>query len=356
MTKNIKIKKHPTKNEIVKGKIANALTSSAKNHIVATTDDIYDTNLLEYQDEINKSLDSGITEILDELQYVAKEDTLVAGVSNIINDVDSQANTVTSTINSKTENIIDTVNGQANAVIDTVNSQAGNVINSVNTNTTNVVVGQAHGIQDNINAKTTDILNTVNAQAQAISTSVVSQTGQIISNNNQQTSAITSTVNQQAQSTNSIINSKTGDIINTVNAQAQSLANDIANLDNNLDSGVTRIFDAINLIKEELQGQNSAITLTYLYDTLGDLSTLLDEINGEEMPVEFATDYARQGENSGATNTVILDAIQELTSIVCSSDNDKEEIVDAINYVGGTAVSNMSWSELAQVIKNLNVV
>ena len=301
MENNKNINNGPTKNEIVKGKIANALTSAAKNHIVATTDDIYDTNLLEYQDELNKSLDSGITEILDELQYVAKEDTLVAGVSNIINDVDSQANTVTSTINSKTENIIDTVNGQANAVIDTVNSQAGNVINSVNTNTTNVVVGQAHGIQDNINAKTTDILN-------------------------------------------------------TVNAQAQSLANDIANLDNNLDSGVTRIFDAINLIKEELQGQNSAITLTYLYDTLGDLSTLLDEINGEEMPVEFATDYARQGENSGATNTVILDAIQELTSIVCSSDNDKEEIVDAINYVGGTAVSNMSWSELAQVIKNLNVV
>lgn len=294
MENNKNINNGPTKNEIVKGKIANALTSAAKNHIVATTDDIYDTNLLEYQDNINQG-------IIETLSGVAKEDTLVAGVSNIINDVNLQANTVTSTINSKTENIIDVMNDQASAVIGAVNVQAGNVIDSVNESTTNVVVGQTQGIQDNINAKTTDILN-------------------------------------------------------TVNAQAQSLANDIVNLDGNLDSGVTRIFDAINIIKEELQGQNSAITLTYLYDTLGDLSTLLDEINGEEMPVEFATDYARQGENSGATNTVILDAIQELTSIVCSSDNNKEEIVDAINYVGGTAVSNMSWSELAQVIKNLNVV
>lgn len=92
---------------------------------------------------------------------------------------------------------------------------------------------------------------------------------------------------------------------------SQEIVGKIANLDDNLDSGVTRIFDAINLIKEELQGQNSAITLTYLYDTLGDLSTLLDEINGEEMPVEFATDYARQGENSGATNTAILETINE---------------------------------------------
>jgi hypothetical protein len=348
MEKNTKNKKRPTKDEIAKGKIANALTSAAKNHIVATTDDIYDTNLLEYQDEINQSifetlsgvakedtLVTGISNIREDiskieldtsdlakedtlaegvayivnkiettqpdLSTIAKEETLTTGVSNIINDVDSQANAVTSTINSKTENIIDTVNSQANAVIETVNSQAGNVINSINTNTTSVVEYHAQGIQDNINAKTTDILN-------------------------------------------------------TINTQTQSLANDIVNLDDNLDSGVTRIFDAINLIKEELQGENSAITLTYLYDTLGDLSTLLDEINGEEMPVEFATDYARQGENSGATNTAILDAIQELTSVVCSSDNNKEEIVDAINYVGGTAVSNMSWSELAQVIKNLNVV
>ena len=40
MGKDIKIKKRPTKDEIVKGKIANALTSAAKNHIVATIDDL----------------------------------------------------------------------------------------------------------------------------------------------------------------------------------------------------------------------------------------------------------------------------------------------------------------------------
>lgn len=200
MEDNKDINNNPTKNEIVKGKIANALTSAAKNHIVATTDDIYDTNLLEYQDEINQSiietlsgvakedtlvngisdirediseieldtsdlakedtLTQGINDIIDkiettqpDLSTVAKEDTLVTGITNINNNVDSQANAVTSTINSKTENIIGTVNGQANAVIDTVNSQAGNVINSVNTSTTNVVEGKAGAIIDTVNAQ-----------------------------------------------------------------------------------------------------------------------------------------------------------------------------------------------------------
>lgn len=68
------------KENIVKGKIANAITSAAKNHIVATTDDLYDTNLSEYQDEINQS-------IFETLSDVAKEDTLVTGISNIREDI-----------------------------------------------------------------------------------------------------------------------------------------------------------------------------------------------------------------------------------------------------------------------------
>ena len=63
MADNKKKNTRPTQEEIVKGKIANALTSAAKNHIVATTDDLYDTNLLEYQDEINKRLSDSITNI-----------------------------------------------------------------------------------------------------------------------------------------------------------------------------------------------------------------------------------------------------------------------------------------------------
>ena len=57
----------PTKDKIVKGKIANALTSAAKNHIVATTDDLYDTNFLEYQDELNKRVDDTLTEYAEDI-------------------------------------------------------------------------------------------------------------------------------------------------------------------------------------------------------------------------------------------------------------------------------------------------
>ena len=73
MGKDIKIKKRPTKDEIVKGKIANALTSAAKNHIVATTDDLYDTNFLEYQDEINKRISTDI-EVVKEKAEVLETD------------------------------------------------------------------------------------------------------------------------------------------------------------------------------------------------------------------------------------------------------------------------------------------
>ena len=42
--------------DIVKGKIGNALTSAASNHVVATANDIYDENLGDYQNNININL------------------------------------------------------------------------------------------------------------------------------------------------------------------------------------------------------------------------------------------------------------------------------------------------------------
>lgn len=52
------------KKYIPKGKIANALTSVAKDHIVATTDDIFDERLQEYQSEINKQIIGGDKSLL----------------------------------------------------------------------------------------------------------------------------------------------------------------------------------------------------------------------------------------------------------------------------------------------------
>lgn len=50
----------PGKEDIVKGKIANAITSAAKNHIVAVVDDIYDADFKEYQGEVNKRVHTNI--------------------------------------------------------------------------------------------------------------------------------------------------------------------------------------------------------------------------------------------------------------------------------------------------------
>ena len=47
--------------DIVKGKIGNALTSAASNHVVATANDIYDESIGKYQNEINNDL-QGIVE------------------------------------------------------------------------------------------------------------------------------------------------------------------------------------------------------------------------------------------------------------------------------------------------------
>ena len=45
--------------EIAKGKIGNALTSTAKNHIVAVANDLYDEELNKYQSELNKHFIEG---------------------------------------------------------------------------------------------------------------------------------------------------------------------------------------------------------------------------------------------------------------------------------------------------------
>lgn len=92
MAENKKKNTRPTQEEIVKGKIANALTSAAKNHIVATTDDLYDTNFLEYQDEINKRLSDSIENIQEEVGNLSDkiEETQeeVNGLSNKVTNIE----------------------------------------------------------------------------------------------------------------------------------------------------------------------------------------------------------------------------------------------------------------------------
>ena len=42
--------------EIAKGKIGNALTSTAKDHVVAVANDLYDEDLNKYQSELNEKI------------------------------------------------------------------------------------------------------------------------------------------------------------------------------------------------------------------------------------------------------------------------------------------------------------
>lgn len=52
--------------EIAKGKIGNALTSTAKNHVVAVANDLYDEELGLYQSELNKRIgNSGKADCFD---------------------------------------------------------------------------------------------------------------------------------------------------------------------------------------------------------------------------------------------------------------------------------------------------
>lgn len=52
--------------EIAKGKIGNALTSTAKNHVVAVANDLYDEELGMYQSELNKRIgNSGSVDYFD---------------------------------------------------------------------------------------------------------------------------------------------------------------------------------------------------------------------------------------------------------------------------------------------------
>ena len=80
---------------IVKGEIGNALTSVAKDHVVATTNDLYDEKLEMYQDEINANLGKG----------VAQEKTLVDGLNKLSKEneeIKSDVNDIKKELTSKT--------------------------------------------------------------------------------------------------------------------------------------------------------------------------------------------------------------------------------------------------------------
>ena len=162
MGKDIKIKKRPTKDEIVKGKIANALTSAAKNHIVATTDDLYDTNFLEYQDEINKRISTDIEVVKEKAEVLETDvDAVELDVSLLkehVSDIDESIESV--------EGEVNTIHGDVNNLHNKV-SGIDNRLGSVESNITtiNVRVDNAEAELITIKTRMDEINNKIPEEA-----------------------------------------------------------------------------------------------------------------------------------------------------------------------------------------------
>ena len=74
--------------KIYKAKIPNAITSASINHIVATTNDLYDENLKLYQDDINKKTNNNIELLTEKFEETNnKIDTSNEDITNIISDL-----------------------------------------------------------------------------------------------------------------------------------------------------------------------------------------------------------------------------------------------------------------------------
>lgn len=70
--------------EIVKSKMANALTSADSNHVIAVADDVYDEDLGMYQSVLNENVSKGYVYNLESKEWVPNTPTLpVASVQHI---------------------------------------------------------------------------------------------------------------------------------------------------------------------------------------------------------------------------------------------------------------------------------
>lgn len=111
--------------------------------------------------------------------------------------------------------------------------------------------------------------------------------------------------------------------------------------------------ESINIDTTELakQGDNADATLTYISEQVGDVSSLFDEINGENIPVDFVSDYAKQGDNPNATMTELLDSINAISPDVVQG---KERLATAITNKGVQTASTDSISQMADNVLQIS--
>lgn len=100
------------------------------------------------------------------------------------------------------------------------------------------------------------------------------------------------------------------------------------------------------------------LTNQEILSEIGDIDEALDGLNGENLPLDFVSDYAKQGDNPNATMTKLLDAIQNIVGtglLVNEEVKVKVSIPNSEEFDwNGYAVILTDKSANTQEVKNLN--
>lgn len=130
---------------IAKGKIGNALTSTAKNHIVAVANDLYDEELGGYQSEINKTFN----------EYTGLTNTNISDLSgNTETAINTLSGNTVDAINDLEERTAQEIDELASAVtmdIEVVSANTTEQIQTLSANTENLVQTTVSAITSSIN-------------------------------------------------------------------------------------------------------------------------------------------------------------------------------------------------------------
>lgn len=90
------------------------------------------------------------------------------------------------------------------------------------------------------------------------------------------------------------------------------------------------------------------LTNQEILSEIGNIDDALDGLNGENLPFDFVSDYAKQGDNPNATMTGLLDAINAISPDLMQG---KARLATAITSKGVETTSADSLSQMAENVK-----
>ena len=100
------------------------------------------------------------------------------------------------------------------------------------------------------------------------------------------------------------------------------------------------------------------LTNQEILSEIGNIDEALDGLNGENLPFDFVSDYAKQGDNPNATMTKLLDAIQDIvgTGLLANEEVKVKVLIpnsEEFDWSGYAVILN-DRSANTQEVKNLN--